>query len=92
MRYSEYVRNELPLKGLLARAGRGTYLIRETLSYAGAMALVLTVADATPWPLGHERPVARLVFVFMWSVAMAWWQLSRHRHSQDARTASRDVT
>ena len=82
MNYSEYVRAEMSLKAGLARKDRRMYLVRETLLYAGVMALVLTISDATPWPLGDERPLARLGFILIWSVAMAWWQFRRVRTSE----------
>ena len=81
MNYSEYVKAEQELKGQLARRDRRMYLVRETVFYAGAMALVLTLSDATPWPLGDQRPLARLVFIVLWAVAMAYWQLRRVRSS-----------
>ena len=82
MNYNEYVKAELELKGQLARRDRRMYLVRETLFYAGAMALVLTISDATPWPLGDQRPLARPVFILAWAVAMAWWQFRRVRSSE----------
>ena len=79
MNYTEYVKSEQELKGQLARRDRRMYLVRETVFYAGAMALVLTISDATPWPLGDQRPLARLVFIALWAVAMAYWQFRRVR-------------
>ena len=77
MKYSEFLNLETQLNGQLARADRRLFVIRDILTWAGSIALVLTIADATPWPLGHERPIARLLFILMWSAAMAWWRLSR---------------
>jgi len=81
MKYTEYLKVELQLKGQLGRANRRFFLLRETVMYAGVMALVLTIADATPWPLGHETPLGRLFFILVWSLAMASWELSRVREA-----------
>ena len=81
MNYNEYVKAEMELKGQLARRDRRMYLVRETLFYAGAMALVLVITDATPWSFASERPIWRLGFILFWAVAMAFWQLSRVRES-----------
>ena len=56
MNYNEYVKAEMELKGQLARRDRRMYLIRETIFYAGAMALVMVIR--TPCP-GHSRPIVR---------------------------------
>lgn len=81
MKYSEYLKLELQLKGQLARADRRLFFVRQTIVYAGVMALMLTIADATPWPLGHESPSGRLFFILAWSLALAWWELSRIRQA-----------
>lgn len=90
MKHSEYVEHEIQVKGQLARADRRTYLIRETLSWAGIMALVFTIADATPWPLGHERPIARLFIILGSSLAMTWVELSRLRRTRAGSTDRAD--
>ena len=79
MNYNEYVRLENEAKAPLARRDRRMYMLRETVFWAGIMALVLTIADATPWQLGDDRPLARLAFILVWAVVMAWWQLRRAR-------------
>ena len=85
MNYSEYVKAEMELKGQLARRDRRMYLVRETIFYAGAMALVLAIADALPWSIASGRPVLRLGFILFWAVAMAFWQLSRVRAASEGR-------
>jgi hypothetical protein len=87
MRHREFLKLEQEHKGQLLLASKWFLLLRETLVFAGAMALVLTIADATPWPLGHENPVSRVVFILMWAVIMAWIELSlvRHRESERAK-------
>lgn len=88
MNYNDYVGLENQAKAPLARRDRRMYLLRETISWAGIMALVLTIADATPGKLGDERPIARLAFILAWAVAMAWWQLRRVRPSEGTRISS----
>lgn len=85
MKRSEYIRLETQLKAQLVRVDQRLFLIREVLEFAGVIALVLTLADATPWPLWDRGSIARLVFIFAWAVAMAWWQLSRLRRAGDAK-------
>lgn len=77
MKHTDYLKLESQLKGQLARSHRGFFFLREAIVYAGVMALVLTIADATPWPLGRDSPFSRLVFILAWSLGMAWWELSR---------------
>jgi hypothetical protein len=90
MTYSEYLKLEVQQKGQLLRAHRRFFLLREIFGFAGAMALVLTIADATPWSLGFEKPLARLFFITFWSVAMAWWQMGRSRQ-QDSSERARTI-
>jgi hypothetical protein len=86
MKYSDYLKLEAQFTGELARSHRGFFLLRETIVWAGIMALVLTIADTTPWPLGNESPFGRLFFILMWSIAMAWIELNSVRRRAANRT------
>jgi hypothetical protein len=77
MRYPEYLKLEWQSKAELSRSHRGFFLLRESIIWAGVMALVLTIFDATPWPLGHQNPFARLFIITVWAVGMSWWEMSR---------------
>jgi hypothetical protein len=91
MKYSEYLKFELQLKGQLSRSNSRFFLFRETIVWAGVMALVLTIAETTPWPLGQETPLGRLFFILVWSLAMAWWELSRIRQADAPERAKSEL-
>lgn len=61
---------------------------RTLIHWAGMMALVLTIMDTTPWPLWHDRPWSRLIFIALWAATMAWWQPRRLRASEGTESES----
>lgn len=75
MKYSDYVKLDMQLKAQLAQRNQGMYLVREAICWAGAMALVLSITDATPWSLFEAQPLVRLGFILAWAIAMARWRL-----------------
>lgn len=89
MTFTDYLVSER-LRHERAQSRPLLFFLTETGRNAAVMALVLAVMDVTPLALRPGDARSRLLFIGVWSLFMAGWQLVRLRRKKaDAHASSR---
>jgi hypothetical protein len=92
MAFLEWARRSQALRRDTAQSRPTLFFLLEVGRHAAVMALVIVVADTTPWPFQQGSPWARVWFIGAWSVLMAGWSLVRQRLWGGRSTGGRAIS